>query len=92
MTGSIKKMEWAFWQCLNERRGNYKHGKAERCELVHRQSVTADGTILAENRMVPLMLKTDFFVGIQQILVADITYYVLITAYPLQRRSQLTVT
>jgi hypothetical protein len=45
-----------------------------------------------ENRMIPLMLKTDFFVGIQQILVADITYYVLITAYPLRSRSQLTVT
>jgi hypothetical protein len=38
------------------------------------------------------MLKTDLFVGVQQILVADITYYLLITAYPLHRRPQLPVT
>ena len=42
--------------------------------------------------MAPLMLKTDLFVGVQQILVADITYYLLITAYPLHRRPQLPVT
>ena len=47
------------------------------------------GIIQIADQMLQLLLKIDFFVGIQQILVADVTQEMSVAAYPLGRRSQL---